>query len=77
MTNANMKLVVLHVSLENELESPAPHLDDGEHIVTRVVELDKLASELRGAFHHQIYSFQCSYDDRVFKNTIRRCVTRQ
>jgi len=51
MTNANMKLVVVSV-LMDELETPAPHLDDGEHIVSRVVELDKLDEELKGASSH-------------------------
>jgi len=51
MTNANMKLVVVSV-LMDELETPAPHLDDGEHIVSRVVELDKLDEELKGASIH-------------------------
>ncbi|OJA16392.1 hypothetical protein AZE42_08840 [Rhizopogon vesiculosus] len=47
MTNANMKLVVVSVLLEDKLETPTPHLDVGEHIVTRVVELDKLDAELK------------------------------
>ncbi|KAG1804241.1 NUDIX hydrolase domain-like protein [Suillus subaureus] len=47
MTNANMKLVVVSVLLEDKLETPTPHLDDGEHIITRVVELDQLVSELK------------------------------
>ncbi|KAG0706413.1 NUDIX hydrolase domain-like protein [Suillus ampliporus] len=47
MTNANMKLVVLSVLLEDKLETPVPHLDDGEHIITRVVELDQLDAELK------------------------------
>ncbi|KAG1778680.1 NUDIX hydrolase domain-like protein [Suillus placidus] len=47
MTNANMKLVVVSVLLEDKLETPTPHLDDGEHIITRVVELDQLDTELK------------------------------
>lgn len=47
MTNANMKLVVVSVLLEDKLETPTPHLDDGEHIITRVVELDQLDAELK------------------------------
>jgi ADP-ribose pyrophosphatase len=47
MTNANMKLVIVSVLLEDKLETPNPHLDDGEHIITRVVELDKLDTELK------------------------------
>jgi len=47
MTNANMKLVVLGVALADTLESPAQHLDPGEFIVTRVVELDHLDRELK------------------------------
>jgi ADP-ribose pyrophosphatase len=53
MTNANMKLVVVNV-LQDELETPAPHLDVGEHIITRVVELDKLDAELKGESRHPI-----------------------
>jgi hypothetical protein len=56
MTNANMKLVVVTVLLEDKLETPVPHLDDGEHIVTRVVELDKLDAELKGMSRHSIHS---------------------
>ncbi|KAG2076089.1 hypothetical protein BDR04DRAFT_1133192 [Suillus decipiens] len=47
MTNANMKLVVVSVLLEDKLETPVPHLDDGEHIITRVIELDQLDAELK------------------------------
>ncbi|KAG1754157.1 NUDIX hydrolase domain-like protein [Suillus lakei] len=47
MTNANMKLVVVSVLLDDKLETPTPHLDDGEHIITRVVELDQLDAELK------------------------------
>ncbi|TFK73470.1 hypothetical protein BDN72DRAFT_814399 [Pluteus cervinus] len=42
MTNANMKLVVLNVTLDDKLETPEQKLDTGEFIVTRVVELAKL-----------------------------------
>ncbi|KAG1749147.1 NUDIX hydrolase domain-like protein [Suillus paluster] len=56
MTNANMKLVVVSVLLEDKLETPAPHLDDGEHIITRVVELDQLDAELKGAPYHPVHS---------------------
>jgi len=47
MTNANMKLVTLEVLMEGQLEMPDQHLDKGEHIVRRVVELQKLESELQ------------------------------
>ena len=50
MTNANMKLILLQVTLEDELESPDPKLEAGEFIVKRVVELAKLNDELKGAF---------------------------
>jgi len=46
MTNANMQLVVLNVDLEDKLETPAPKLEVGEHIVTKVVELSRLKDEL-------------------------------
>ncbi|KIO22901.1 hypothetical protein M407DRAFT_244997 [Tulasnella calospora MUT 4182] len=47
MTNANMKLVVVKVLLDDYPSSPKQQLDDGEHIVRRVVELDSLMDELR------------------------------
>lgn len=50
MTTANMKLVMLNVTLEDILETPAPKLDAGEFIVTRVVEIAKLNDELKGKF---------------------------
>lgn len=46
MTNANMKLVILDVRLEDKLEVPVQKLDAGEFIVKRVVELAKLEEEL-------------------------------
>ncbi|KAG8745728.1 hypothetical protein FRC10_007208 [Ceratobasidium sp. 414] len=45
MTSANMKLVAVNVDIK-EGEEPAQKLDEGEHIVKRVVELDKLLGEL-------------------------------
>lgn len=48
MTTANMKMIALSVSMEGELEKPEPHLEAGEFIVTRVVELAKLHEELQG-----------------------------
>jgi ADP-ribose pyrophosphatase len=46
MTTAKMKLVVVKVELDNEMEYPAPHPDPGEHIVVKVVELAKLKQVL-------------------------------
>jgi ADP-ribose pyrophosphatase len=48
MTNANMKLIVLDVTLAEKMESPDPKLEPGEFIVKRVVELAKLNDELKG-----------------------------
>jgi len=48
MTNANMKLVVLGVSLPDKLETPPQKLEDGEFIQKRVVEISKLSQELKG-----------------------------
>lgn len=50
MTTANMKLVILNVTLEDKMETPVPKLDAGEFIVTRVVEIAKLNEELKGKF---------------------------
>jgi len=47
MTNANMKLVMLDVIMEDVLENHSQHLDVGEHIVTKVVKLQKLEDELK------------------------------
>lgn len=46
MTNANMKLVVLSVVLDDKMEIPEAKLEVGEFIVTKVVELAKLKTEL-------------------------------
>ncbi|KAK0483326.1 NUDIX hydrolase domain-like protein [Armillaria novae-zelandiae] len=48
MTNANMKLVVLNVTLEDAMEHPEANLEAGEFIVKRVVELHKLNRQLQG-----------------------------
>ncbi|KAK0445375.1 NUDIX hydrolase domain-like protein [Armillaria borealis] len=48
MTNANMKLVVLNVTLEDVMEHPEANLEAGEFIVKRVVELHKLNRQLQG-----------------------------
>lgn len=48
MTNANMKLVALKVLLDDYPSSPKPKLEDGEHIVKRVIELNSLHQELKG-----------------------------
>jgi ADP-ribose pyrophosphatase len=49
MTNANMKLVLVGVSFPGELEAPKQKLEPGESIVRRVVELSKLADEMKGS----------------------------
>ncbi|KAG9104876.1 hypothetical protein FRC06_006701 [Ceratobasidium sp. 370] len=49
MTSANMKLVAVNVDVEeNPSACLAQKLDVGEHIVQRVIELDKLLGELEG-----------------------------
>lgn len=48
MTTANMKLVILDVTLPDKLELNEAKLDEGEHIVKRVVELSRLYDELQG-----------------------------
>jgi ADP-ribose pyrophosphatase len=54
MTSANMKLVALNVDIK-EGEEPAQKLEEGEHIVKKVVELDKLLEELEGEPHATPY----------------------
>ncbi|KAI6007754.1 NUDIX hydrolase domain-like protein [Pisolithus orientalis] len=47
MSNANMKLVVASVPMNDQLEMPDSKLDVGEHIVKRVIALDKLNTTLK------------------------------
>ena len=49
MTNANMKLIVVDVPLDDKLEVYEQKLDAGEFITRRVVELKKLSEEFRSA----------------------------
>lgn len=48
MTTANMKLVSVDVPFPDKLEASAQKLDPGEFITVRIVELPKLAAELKG-----------------------------
>ena len=52
MTSANMKLVVLDVLLNGDMESPDQNLKDGESIVRRTVEVKRLYQELKGTCHY-------------------------
>ncbi|ESK96816.1 adp-ribose pyrophosphatase [Moniliophthora roreri MCA 2997] len=47
MTNANMKLVILKVTLEDKLELPDQKLEQGEFIVRKVISMDSLYEELK------------------------------
>jgi len=47
MSTANMKLVVLDVPLNGDMESPDQNLEDGETIVRRAIELRSLNTELK------------------------------
>jgi len=51
MTTANMKLVILDVPLDGEMESPDQKLEDGESIVRRVVEVKNLYRVLKGMLY--------------------------
>ena len=48
MSTAYMKLVVLDVPLNGDMESPDQNLEDGEAIVRRVIEARNLNKELKG-----------------------------
>jgi ADP-ribose pyrophosphatase len=48
MSSANMKLVVLDVPLDADMESPDQNLEDGESIVRRVIEVRNLNKQLKG-----------------------------
>jgi ADP-ribose pyrophosphatase len=61
MTTANMKLVTVSVSFDDQLEAPAPKLEEGEHIVKRVVALDELNAELK-EYSKKVCSFLPSHD---------------
>jgi len=50
-----MKLVILSVDLDDKMETPVPTLEEGEHIVTKVVEISKLHAELEGMSIHFIF----------------------
>jgi len=47
MTTANMKLVVLDVPLDGDMESPEQNLQDGESIVRSAVEVKNLYKMLK------------------------------
>jgi len=61
MTNANMKLATVTVWFDDELETPVPHLEPGEHIVTKVVPLSELYDKLQGA-PQLLFISNLSYD---------------
>ena len=77
MTNANMKLVILNVVLDDEMEIPAAKLEVGEFIVKKVVELAKLKAELEGKpFFGQInrytptHRYPADYDRKVWTGIV-------
>ena len=51
MTTANLKLVILDVPLDGEMESPDQNLEGGESIVRRVVEVKNLYRVLKGMLY--------------------------
>jgi len=51
MTTANMKLVILDVPLDGDMESPDQNLEDGESIVTRAIEVKNLYRVLKGMLY--------------------------
>ncbi|ELU41880.1 NUDIX domain-containing protein [Rhizoctonia solani AG-1 IA] len=77
MTSANMKLIALNVDVK-EGEEPSQKLDEGEHIVKRIIELDNLMEELQGYerkgtgyYHHVPNNIVDRHGYRVFD----RCKT--
>jgi len=65
MTNANMKLVVLNVTLEDQLKLPEQKLEQGEFIVRKVIALNKLYDELKGK--SRIMSLAVGANQRVHR----------
>jgi len=59
MTTANMKFVIVNVTMEDKLNLPKQKLEEGEFIVSRVVELSKLYEVLRGMSHPRT-QFHCN-----------------
>jgi hypothetical protein len=51
MTTANMKLVILDVPLDDEMEMPDQNLEEGESIVRRAVEVKNLYRVLKGMLY--------------------------
>jgi hypothetical protein len=66
MTNANMKLVTISVTLEDELLTPKPSLEVGEHIVTKVIALSELHQKLleydQKVCLHDVYMWKPAID---------------
>jgi len=60
MTNANMKLVIVDVPFEAQLESPRANLDDGEFIVKKVVQLTELNDKLKGRVMYSHRKFEAN-----------------
>lgn len=48
MTGANMNLVTVDIDVAPDAEEPKQKLDDGEHIVKRLVPLKELQKTLHG-----------------------------
>jgi len=71
MTTANMKVVIVNVTMEDELNLPKQKLEAGEFIVVRVVELSKLHEVLRGAPIY-IHSSDLTVMKFTHQNTLKR-----
>lgn len=54
LTNANMVLCTVRVKLSESDPEPKQKLDEGEHIIKRVVEVKELYNVLLGPFHSRV-----------------------
>ena len=82
MSTANMKLVVLDVPLNGDMESPDQNLEDGEAIVKRVIEVRNLNKELKGMWcgrgnrrvlhSNRIFLFSLSPSHTEYEKKVRR-----
>lgn len=54
LTNANMVLATVRVKLAESDPEPKQKLDEGEHIIKRVVEVSELYNVLQGGFSAQL-----------------------
>ncbi len=66
MTGANMNLVTIQIDLPADAPPPQPKLDEGEHIVQRIVPLKDLNAALKGMSGMDLPRLTADYEARGF-----------